>query len=252
MPTFSDKYAERRWAQEQTVAIFRVFSRHGFADGFNGHVSLRDPVEPATFWINPYAKHFGKMCISDLVRVDENGTFIEGSKSAINIAGFVIHANIHRARPDINVICHAHSPYGRAWSCFGKPIEMLTQDACYFYDDLSVYTGLGSVILASNEGKALAAALGPKHKHLIMQNHGLITCGSNPAEAGAYFICLERACQTQLLAESAAANGCQKKLVSDEEAAFTKSWLGTPEVMYKWFQPEYEMILEETGGSFLR
>jgi hypothetical protein len=41
LPTFPDKYAERKWAKEQMVAIFRVFSRHGFADGFNGHISLR-------------------------------------------------------------------------------------------------------------------------------------------------------------------------------------------------------------------
>lgn len=54
LPTFQDKYAERKWAKEQMVAIFRVFARHGFADGFNGHVSLRDPVEMNTFWISKF------------------------------------------------------------------------------------------------------------------------------------------------------------------------------------------------------
>ncbi|KAL6251251.1 hypothetical protein RBB50_001459 [Rhinocladiella similis] len=251
LPTFSDKYEERKWAKEQMVGIFRVFARHGFADGFNGHISLRDPVEPKTFWINPYARHFGMMRVSDLVRVDEHGKYVEGAKSKINAAGFIIHSNIHRARPDINVVCHAHSPYGRAWSAFGRPIEMLTQDACYFYDDLSVYSGFGGVVLASAEGVHLATALGPKNKHLILQNHGIITCGTNPAEAGAYFVCLERACETQILAESAAANGIPKKYVGDAEAAYTKSWLGTPEVMFKWFQPEYEMALEECDGKLL-
>lgn len=79
----------------------------------------------------------------------------------------------------------------------------------------------------------------------------LITCGSTPAEAAAYFITLERACQTQLLAESAAANGIDKRLVGEEEAKYTKSWLGTPEVMYMWFQPEYEAVLYESKGEFL-
>lgn len=79
----------------------------------------------------------------------------------------------------------------------------------------------------------------------------LITCGSTPAEAAAYFITLERACQTQLLAESAAANGIEKRLVGEEEAKYTKSWLGTPEVMYMWFQPEYEAVLYESKGEFL-
>lgn len=79
----------------------------------------------------------------------------------------------------------------------------------------------------------------------------LITCGSTPAEAAAYFISLERACQTQLLAEAAAANGIEKRLVGDDEAKFTKSWLGAPEVMYMWFQPEYEAVLAECNGDML-
>ncbi|KAJ9137896.1 L-fuculose-phosphate aldolase [Pleurostoma richardsiae] len=251
MPTFADKFEERQWAKQQMVAIFRVFAKHGYADGFNGHISLRDPVESLTFWINPYAKHFSRICVSDLIRVDHDGKYVEGPKGKINAAGFIIHSNIHKARPDINVICHAHSPYGRAWSAFGRPIEMLAQDCCYFYNDLSVYGGFGGVVLASAEGLELARQLGPKNKNLILQNHGLISCGSNPAEAAAYFMILERACQTQILAESAAANGIEKRLVGDEEAAYTKSWLGTTEVMYMWFQPEYEAVLYETKGEFL-
>ena len=49
---------------------------------------------------------------------------------------------------------------------------MLTQDCCYFYDDLSVYGGFGGVVLASAEGVELAKQLGPKNKNLILQNHG--------------------------------------------------------------------------------
>jgi ribulose-5-phosphate 4-epimerase/fuculose-1-phosphate aldolase len=177
IPTFASKIEEREWAKGQMVGIFRAFAKHGFADGFNGHVSLRDPVEPDTFWINPYAKHFSMVKLSDLIRVDHDGKYVEGPRgSKINTAGFIIHSNIHRVRPDLHVVCHAHSPYGRAWSCFGRPIEMLTQDCCYFYDDLSVYGGFGGVVLASQEGKELAKQLGPKNKNLILQNHGYVSC----------------------------------------------------------------------------
>jgi hypothetical protein len=41
LPTFSTKEEERKWAKDQMVGVFRVFARHGFADGFNGHISLR-------------------------------------------------------------------------------------------------------------------------------------------------------------------------------------------------------------------
>lgn len=66
-----------------------------------------------------------------------------------------------------------------------------------------------------------------------------------------FFLALEHACQAQLLAEAAAANGIAKKLIGDEEAEYTKKSAGTPEVMYMQFKPEYEMVLKESGGDFL-
>lgn len=49
------------------------------------------------------------------------------TKGKVNKAGFMIHAALHKARPDVNAACHTHSPHGRAWSTFGRPIEMLNQ-----------------------------------------------------------------------------------------------------------------------------
>lgn len=52
-----------------------------------------------------------------------------------NAAGFLIHSAVHKSRPDVDAACHTHSPYGMAWSAFGRPLEMLTQDAAYLYGD---------------------------------------------------------------------------------------------------------------------
>lgn len=41
VPTFQDKYEERRWAKGQMAAAFRIFAKLGFADGASGHISLR-------------------------------------------------------------------------------------------------------------------------------------------------------------------------------------------------------------------
>ncbi len=78
-----------------------------------------------------------------------------------------------------------------------------------------------------------------------------MSCGGTVDEAAAFFIALERACQAQLLAEAAAANGIQKKYVGEKEAEYTKEKSGTPAVIYTQLQPEYNMILKETGGDFL-
>ncbi|EQB54176.1 class II Aldolase and Adducin domain-containing protein [Colletotrichum gloeosporioides Cg-14] len=251
IPTFTDPLAERQWAKEHLVGAFRIFAKFGYNDGAGGHISLRDPVNPKCFWINPYAVHFKLLKVSDLILVSEEGKPLTKTSHKVNRAGFMIHAALHKARPDVNAAAHCHSPCGRAWSAFGKPIEMLNQDCCMFYDDLSVYEGFGGVVLAQDEGERIAKALGPKHKNVILQNHGILTCGGTVDEAAAFFIALEQACQAQLLAEAAAANGVQKRHVTDEAARFTKAGSGTPEVVFMQFKPEYDLVLEETNGSFL-
>lgn len=52
-----------------------------------------------------------------------------------NAAGFLIHSAVHRTRDDVVAACHTHSVHGMAWSAFGRPIEMITQDAAYLYGD---------------------------------------------------------------------------------------------------------------------
>jgi ribulose-5-phosphate 4-epimerase/fuculose-1-phosphate aldolase len=196
-----------------------------------------------------------------MVRVDEHGNRVGGADKQVNTAGFIIHSVIHRHRPDINAACHVHSPYGRAWSTFGRAIEMLNQDCCMFYDDLAVYPGFGGVVFSHEEGQRIANALGPWHKNIILQNHGLLTAGDTVAEAAAFFIALERACQAQLLVESAVAFGqiaptgaggvLSKSYVDEEAAVQTKKGTGSPEAMYMQFKPEYDLVLKESGGDFL-
>ena len=53
IPRFDDPYKKRQWQLEHMAAAFRVFARKGFTEGTAGHISVRDPVEPNTFWINP-------------------------------------------------------------------------------------------------------------------------------------------------------------------------------------------------------
>lgn len=122
--------------------------------------------------VDPYAVHFGMITASDLILVNEAGKPLTPTKHKVNRAGFMIHGALHKARPDINAACHTHSPYGRAWSAFGRPIEMLNQDCCYLYNDLAVYAAFGGVAFDAEEGENIAKALGAVKKNVILQNHG--------------------------------------------------------------------------------
>ncbi|KAI8658092.1 hypothetical protein NCS55_01083800 [Fusarium keratoplasticum] len=221
IPTFSDPVAQRQWMKEHMAAAFRFFAKHGYAEGIAGHISMRDPILPDHLWLNPYAKHFADMRASDLVLVDHDGYVVEGGNQAVvNTAGFIIHSEVHKARPDVWAAAHAHSVHGKTWSAFGRPVDMLTQDSCNFYGKQSVYDDHGGAALAQEEGQAIAAALGKDNMVCILKNHGLLTAGRTVDEAAFLFYSLDKACHSQLMAEAAAANSIAKTIISDEVAQF--------------------------------
>lgn len=170
------------------------------------------------------------MKVSDLILLNQKGEPVGGNTTrAVNTAGFVIHGHIHDAYPHVNAACHAHSINGRAWASFGKRLDMLHQDVCNFYGDAhQVYNDFGGAVIDEEEGRKLAAALGPNGKALILQNHGLLTVGMTVDEAAYLFTLLENCCEIQLKVEAACAAGLKKVLVKEDAAKFTYQVTSNP------------------------
>lgn len=79
-PKFTDKYEEREYLKGRLAAGFRIFGKYGFDEGVAGHITLRDPVEPDTFWVNPFGLAFSLIRKKDLIRVDHEGKVIDGGE----------------------------------------------------------------------------------------------------------------------------------------------------------------------------
>src|ERR1700716_2782368 len=166
---------ERLHRKQNLAAAFRLFSRFGFDEGVAGHITARDPELLDHFWVNPFAMNFKQIRVKDLILVNHNGEVVEGNWP-VNTAAFVIHGQVHAARPDVVAAAHAHSVYGKSWSALRRPLDPLTQDACAFYGDHAVFDDYTGVVLDIEEGKRLAHALGG-NKAVILSNHGLLTVG---------------------------------------------------------------------------
>ena len=67
-----------------------------------------------------------------------------------------------------------YSVYGKAFSVFGRELDMITQDSLRFYKDHAVYQTFGGVVLDREEGRRIVECLGDG-KAVILQNHGLLT-----------------------------------------------------------------------------
>ncbi|KAK5037190.1 hypothetical protein LTR13_004995 [Exophiala sideris] len=218
-PKFEDKYAERQYLKGRLAAAFRVFGQKGFDEGVAGHITCRDPVEPHTMWVNPFGVAFHQMRRSWLLRIDYNGDVLEGGPNKlVNRAAVLIHAAVHKARPDVVCAAHTHSIFGRTFSVFGIPLPVTSQDGCAFYNDVALYDNFEGIVLEGDEGQHIAQAIGSK-KACILQNHGLLTAAASVEATVFWFVSLEKLCQTQLLAMAAAAGGGhQIKAVGDAEA----------------------------------
>ncbi|RYP18552.1 hypothetical protein DL765_003837 [Monosporascus sp. GIB2] len=245
VPKFATLEEEREYRKQHLAAAFRVFADRVYDEGVAGHISVRDPILTDHFWLNRLSMHFSLIKVSDLILVDEDGLVVEGNEP-INTAAFAIHSAIHRARPDANAACRAHSVYGKAFSAFGRPLEMVTQDALRFHGCHAVYDCSGGVVADRAEDERSAAALGPPNKALILQNHGLLAVGRSVDEAAFWIVSLERTCQAQLLADAAAAAGYEKKYMGDEEAAYDVQEVEGPDMGWLAFQPYYDEQMAET------
>lgn len=241
-PIFSTVAQERLHRKQRLAGAFRVFSRLGFDEGAAGHITVRDPEFPSTFWVNPFGVHFSQVKVSNLIRVDHHGSVVEGAHP-LNQAAFAIHSRIHEARPDVIAAAHTHSPAGRAFAALGQTLAMINQDVCAFYQDHVLYDDYGGVVLDLDEGTRIAQALG-KHKAAILRNHGLLTVAQSVEAAAWFYVSMERSCQVQMTA-MAAAHGAPLREVPKAACEQAYSVVGSEYSGWFQFQLLYARTLKD-------
>jgi len=111
MPEFTDKFQERAYLKGRLALAFRIFGKLGFDEGVAGHITFRviyilcfyqpgqtylsniqDPVDPTSFWVNPFGLSWRMLKASDLLLVNKKGEVVEsGPCKLLNVAAFAIH-----------------------------------------------------------------------------------------------------------------------------------------------------------------
>lgn len=196
-----DQVSEAEWnVRVDLAAVYRLVHHFGWDDLVFTHASARVPGEDGTFLINPFGLLFEEITASSLVKVDTEGNTVLESEYQANEAGFIIHGGVLGARPDINCVIHLHTPYGQAVSAQAQGLLPLTQTAMFLDGDIGYHDFEGTAS-DLDERERLAADLGDKNC-LILRNHGTLTVGEHASDAFARIYFLERACKSQILAQS--------------------------------------------------
>jgi ribulose-5-phosphate 4-epimerase/fuculose-1-phosphate aldolase len=113
----------------------------------------------------------------------------------------VIHGAIHKARPDVKCIIHTHTRAGMAVSAMKCGLLPLNQTAIRFHGHIGYHAYEGPAINL-DERIRLVENLAA-HDALVLQNHGLLTCGPTIAQAFNTMYQLEMACRAQVDAMAA-------------------------------------------------
>lgn len=92
-----------------------------------------------------------------------------------------MHTGIFRNRPDIGAVVHTHSPYATTFGSLGQSIPPSHYLVSFVGDKIPVagYATPGSEALATEA----IEALGDEYEACLLQNHGVISVGSDAEQA---------------------------------------------------------------------
>jgi L-fuculose-phosphate aldolase len=175
----------------------RILEINGHGDRIFGHVALRDP-DGRGFWLKRHQISLGEMFDArDFVLVDFDGKQLAGAGQ--RHSEWPIHAEMFRARPDLNATAHTHPFHSVIYSAVKKPLGSVsgTNKAPPRFEETSEFIDTPEL------GRALAASLGKDAKMALMRHHGAIFAGRTIEEMVLAGIELEHRCRQMLTVASA-------------------------------------------------
>ena len=182
---------------EKLVNLGAALVANKLVVGPGGNISMRDGD---SCYVSPSGFALGEMLEEDLVCVNI-GTAEYDHEANRPTCEYLMHVSIYRARPEVNVIVHAHPPYVIGVCSAGTRIRPMTPDAAAFLHPIGEipYVVPGGTELADAASQALCEPCNA----LTMVNHGAITLGQSCREAYMRMEVLEDAAKTQFIAASA-------------------------------------------------
>jgi ribulose-5-phosphate 4-epimerase/fuculose-1-phosphate aldolase len=93
-------------------------------------------------------------------------------------------------------------PYATAVSATEGGFDTTLSQAAMGFHGRVETCAYGGLAHAADEGERMGAAVGDDTSVVMLENHGVIVIGNDPAEAWSRLYFLERACQVQILAQS--------------------------------------------------
>jgi len=170
---------------DKLVLANRILYRQGVVDGF-GHVSVRHDQSSDHFLL---ARNMapGLVRREDIVTFDLDGAALDAAGRRVYLERF-IHAEIYRARPDVQSVVHSHSPNVIPFGVTGTPLQPVFHMSGFLAEGSALFAirdvagDTDMLISNASLGVGLAAALGSRST-VLMRGHGSTVVGASLEQA---------------------------------------------------------------------
>ncbi|MEI6279733.1 MAG: class II aldolase/adducin family protein [Verrucomicrobiae bacterium] len=199
--------------RDQIVTIMARIYGHDMTTTSGGNISVRD--DNGDMWITPARVDKGSLRAQDIVRVTPDGTCTGNHPPS---SEYPFHLSIHKARPDIRAIVHAHPGALVSFSICGQaPDTRLFPEAWNVCGKIGFapYALPGSRQLGENIAAEFASHDQPSC--VVLQNHGVVVGAENLEVAFQRFETLEFTAETLLHARALG----EVRYLTDEQIALS-------------------------------
>lgn len=203
------------------AAAFRWTARMNMHEGVANHFSLSVNDDGTQFLMNPNQVHFSLIKASDLLLIDANDPATMDRPDAPDPTAWGLHGALHRLCPHARCAMHVHSVHATVLATLKDPtLKAVDQNCAMFFDRVAYDLAYGGLALDDEAERCCSLLSDPKHKVLVMGNHGVMVVGDTVAETFDRMYYFERAAETYI---KALWTGQELAVLSDEIAAKTAS-----------------------------
>jgi L-fuculose-phosphate aldolase len=164
--------------RDKIVEVSKRLYLRGLVAGAGGNVSAYIRDEDVIF-ITPSGLCKGYLKPEDIVKVDPSGKVLEGALKPTSELSF--HLGIYRVREDVNAVVHAHPPVSTGFACAGTPIDYAVLPEVIAMIGEVRFVGYETPTTRELADKVAENIIGVEA--LLLENHGIITVGSNLEQA---------------------------------------------------------------------
>ena len=159
--------------KKRLAKVHRIITAGGLWPVTKGHVSCRIPGTDKVLilaHIHSNGRNLANTDVDDIVTIDTEGRFIEGSVEPVDER--FAHTEVYKVRPEVQAIVHAHCPMAVAFGIAGVNILPVGNRGAIFAPKVPIMT-FDKQIDTPERGRMVAETIG-KGCAVVLKNHGVV------------------------------------------------------------------------------